>query len=275
LEVVDLNLGATGYVGFRDLFDSVYRNTGRGIGEPVLAETPVWPGHSRASSCRSQSHFVAIPDVVQPFCSKGTGAVFMNSRWARSRLRESFRPDRIRNVHAISGSTFIKTVKLNRNRLLAALVILMVLAALPGAVRDTLETGRVYLFSRQFFEELPQRFSGPGRLRFIFQPLLALFFGVRSGLHDARIGNPPYISALLFHGHRRKELLHSGLGAIGHLLAAGILLDAVAQLLIYKQLHPGAAIVIGPLLVCLPYAVTRGLTARLARWLKREHSMSS
>jgi hypothetical protein len=42
-------------------------------------------------------------------------------------------------------------------------------------------------------------------------------------------------------------------------------LDVAAQLLIYKQIHPGAAIVIGPLLVSLPYAVARGLTARLAR----------
>jgi hypothetical protein len=159
----------------------------------------------------------------------------------------------------------IKTVKLNRNRLLAALVILVVLAALPGAIRDTFQTGRVYLFSWQFLEELPQRFSGPGRLRFLFQPLMAIFFGVRSGLKDARIGNPPYISSLVFHGHRRRELLDSGLGAIGHLLAVGILLDVAAQLLIYKQIHPGAAIVIGPILVCLPYAVARDLTARIAR----------
>jgi hypothetical protein len=70
---------------------------------------------------------------------------------------------------------------------------------------------------------------------------------------------------LLFHGHRRKELLHCGLRAIGHLLAAGILLDVAAQLVIYKQIHPGAAIVIGPLLVSLPYAVARDLTARFAR----------
>ena len=166
-------------------------------------------------------------------------------------------------------------MKLTRNSVLAALVILMILWALPGAVQETLQTGRVYLFSRQFLEDLPRRFSGPGRFRFILQPLLAILFGVRSGLADAKSGQSPYIFALLFHAHKRKELLRSGMTAIGHLLAIGILLDAVVQLLIYKQIHPGAAVVIGPLLVCFPYASARGLTARLARWLKPQRSGTS
>ena len=166
-------------------------------------------------------------------------------------------------------------MKLNRNTILAALVILMILWALPGAVQETLQTGRVYLFSRQFLEELPRRFSGPGRLRFILQPLLAIVFGVRSGLADAKSGQSPYILGLLFHGDKRKELLRSGMTAIGHVLAVGILLDAVAQLLIYEQIHPGAALVIGPVLVCVPYAVARGLTLRLARRVQPQPSVPS
>jgi len=146
----------------------------------------------------------------------------------------------------------------------------MVLAALPGAVQDTLETGRVYLFSKQFLEDLPRRFTGPGRLRFILQPLLAILIGVRGGLADAKDGKSPYLFALLFGVQKRKELLQSGFTAVGHLLAMGILLDAVAQLLIYKEVHPGAALLVGPVLICFPYASARGLTARLARWLKQE-----
>jgi hypothetical protein len=166
-------------------------------------------------------------------------------------------------------------VKLTRNKVLAALVILMILWALPGAIQDTRETGRVHLFSRQFFEELPRRFSGPGRLRFIMQPLVAILLGVRGGLADAKSGGSPYILALLLHGHKRKELLRSGITAIGHVLAIGILLDAVAQLLIYEQIHPGAALVIGPVLICAPYAMARGLTLRVARRLKQPQPVSS
>jgi len=29
--------------------------------------------------------------------------------------------------------------------------------------------------------------------------------------------------------------------------------------------HPGAALVVGPILICLPYALSRALTNRLAR----------
>ena len=166
-------------------------------------------------------------------------------------------------------------MKLTRNNILAALVILMILWALPGAIQETLQTGRVYVFSRQFFEDLPRRLSGPGRLRFILQPLVAILIGVRYGLADAKSGQSPFIFSLLFHAHKRKELLRSGMTAIGHVVTFGILLDAVVQWLIYKQIHPGAALVIGPFLVGGPYALARGLTTRLAQWLKPPRSVTS
>lgn len=153
-----------------------------------------------------------------------------------------------------------------------AFVIVMVLASLPEAVQETWETGRVYLFSRQFLEDLPRRFTGPGRLRFILQPLLAVVIGVYSGLVDAKEGESPYIFALFFHAHKRKQLLRSGIAAIGSLISMGILLDAVAQLLIYRRIRPGAALLIGPVLISIPYACSRGLTLRLVRWLKQEKS---
>jgi hypothetical protein len=163
-------------------------------------------------------------------------------------------------------------VRLKRSHIttvVTALAVLILLAALPSAIRDTLETGRVYLFSQQFLEELPQRLTGPGRLRFVVQPLIAIVLGWRGGLSDARSGRPAYLYGLLMGGENRKELLRSGFAAVRDLIAMGIVLDAVAQLLIYGQVHPGAALVIGPVLICLPYAVSRALTNRLARLMHR------
>ena len=85
---------------------------------------------------------------------------------------------------------------------------------------DTLKTGRVYIFSRQFLEELPRRFTGPGRLRFILQPTVAILLGIRGGLADAKAGHPPYLFGLLFGAKHRRELMRSGVAANG-LVAIG------------------------------------------------------
>jgi len=149
----------------------------------------------------------------------------------------------------------------------AALIIL--LAALPSAVRDTVETGRVYVFSHQFLDELPQRLAGPGRFRFVLQPLVAIVLGWRAGRGDARAGRPAYLWGLIFGGPDRRPMLRSGLADIRNLVAVGIVLDAVAQFLIYGQVHPGAALVVGPILIGLPYALARALTGRGAQLMQR------
>ena len=42
-------------------------------------------------------------------------------------------------------------------------------------------------------------------------------------------------------------------------------MDVVFQLVIYRSVHPGAALVVGPILICFPYAMSRALTTRLAQ----------
>jgi hypothetical protein len=83
---------------------------------------------------------------------------------------------------------------------------------------------------------------------------------------DAKTGNPPYLFGLLFGAERRRELLRSGVAAIRNLVALGIIMDIVCQLIIYHSVHPGAAVVIGPILICFPCVLSRALTTRLAGW---------
>jgi hypothetical protein len=147
---------------------------------------------------------------------------------------------------------------------------LVIVAALVPAIVDTVETGRIYLFSRQFLEELPRRFTGPGRLRFLLQPTVASVLGIRDGRADARAGHAPYLLGLLTASGRRRELLRGGLAAVRNLLAAGIVLDLAFQLVLYRSVHPGAALVVGPILICLPYGVARALANRAASWSRRE-----
>ncbi len=159
----------------------------------------------------------------------------------------------------------VEDLKLRRDTILTVLAILVIAIALLFAIMDTIETGRVYLFSRQFFEELPQRFTGPGRLRFILQPMVAIVLGIRGGLADAKAGNPPYLFRLMLDAGRRRELLRSGVAAIRNLVALGIILDIVFQQILYHSVHPGPALLVGPILICLPYALSRALTTRLAK----------
>ncbi len=148
---------------------------------------------------------------------------------------------------------------------LAGLTLLVLALSLPGSLRDAYERGGIYLFSRAFLEDIPKRFSGPGRFRFVLQPVTAIILGLLGGLADARAGRPPYLYGVLFHRALRGELLRSGSKAVLNLLLMGILLDAVFQWIILGVSHPGAAVVVGPVLIVLPYSVARAFSNRLAR----------
>ena len=105
-------------------------------------------------------------------------------------------------------------------------------------------------------------------MRFLLQPATAVFLGVRGGLADVAAGHPPFLFGLLVDSGRRRELLRSGVAAIRTLLAFGIILDVVFQLVLYGEVHPGAAVLIGPVLICVPYALSRALTNRVAGRLR-------
>ena len=57
----------------------------------------------------------------------------------------------------------------------------------------------------------------------------------------------------------------TGFETVVNLVLPGILLDAVFQWVILGVSHPGAALVVGPVLIAGPYALARALSNRLAR----------
>jgi hypothetical protein len=141
----------------------------------------------------------------------------------------------------------------------------VLLAALPGAILRILHTGDLYLFTERFFQDILARLSGPGRLRFIFQPTVAIILGVRSGIKDAREGLSSFLWALAFHGEQRRALLRRAFASIQDLVAIAILLDVISQILIFHEVRPGAALVVGPVLITTPYVVARALADRIVR----------
>jgi hypothetical protein len=146
---------------------------------------------------------------------------------------------------------------------------MILLAALPGAIRRLRETRDPYLFTEQFVADIYARLSGPGRLRFLLQPAMALFIGIRDGIRDSRAQNPPFLSALLIVDSRRRDLLQSAFRSVRDLVALAIILDLISQFLIFKKIYPGAALLVGPLLIAVPYCTSRGLANRIAQLTRR------
>jgi hypothetical protein len=161
-------------------------------------------------------------------------------------------------------------ISLSRSTVLTFLAVGILIIGIPGAIQRLIETGNPYLFTRDFFEDLLARLSGAGRLRFILQPTVALVIGMRDGIKDAREGLPPFLLALMSRTVRRCHLLRSALMSVRDLISIAIILDVISQLLIFRRVHPAAALLVGPVLIAVPYASSRALANRFSRKRRRE-----
>jgi len=125
-------------------------------------------------------------------------------------------------------------MKGTRSNIMTAIAVLILVAALPSAIRDTIETGRLYLFSRQFIEELPQRITGPGRFRFILQPSIAILIGVRGSLADARAGPVQPRGAILA---ARVRQVDTGNGSKMQMRRSGVYLTGTLPVYRFKAIR--------------------------------------
>jgi hypothetical protein len=118
-------------------------------------------------------------------------------------------------------------------------------------------------------EILGQTMGGPGTLRFVLQPAMALLLGFRDGRHDALLGRAPYLLALLTSRGERLERIKHGAKAVALPFLVAIAMDAVFQYVIIRAVSLRAALAVGILLIALPYMVSRALSNRLWRRVHR------
>ena len=156
-------------------------------------------------------------------------------------------------------------MKLSRSSILFAIVAVVILSAVPGAIRRLAQTGDPYLFTKQFFEHLAARLTGAGKFRFIVQPMVAVILGVRYGMKDVHANLPPFLTMVAFHASHRGHALRTALADVRDLVAIAILLDILSQWLIFREIHPAAAIILGPVLITIPYSLARELANRITR----------
>lgn len=114
-------------------------------------------------------------------------------------------------------------------------------------------------------EQLRAMLGGPGRFRFIVQPLVAVLLGFRDGRLDARAGRPPYLIAAILEEHGRRATLRSGVGAFIKPFAIAVLLDMILQFYILRDVRIWSALIVGALLIAIPYSLARSLANRVVR----------
>jgi len=136
--------------------------------------------------------------------------------------------------------------------------------------------GLMDLFPRSFGEGLEAQLTGPGKARFVLQPLVAIALGIRDGIADAKQGKPPYFIRVLFKSERKLFVLKTGLKSIATPLSVGIVFDMVLQWMIFQAVFLLPAMIAGTILVAFPYSIARGLSNRVARrWYDRNAKYES
>ena len=121
----------------------------------------------------------------------------------------------------------------------------------------------------RIWADLTARPDGPLAFRFVVQPVVASLLAVRDGLRDGQEDGPTFLVTLLTGRSDRGALLRDAFGTIGRLLLVALVLDCAYQLIVLRALFPGEALVVAFVFGFLPYAVARGVIARIVRVVRK------
>jgi hypothetical protein len=113
-------------------------------------------------------------------------------------------------------------------------------------------------------ENMSDRVSGPMKVRFVLQPVMASILAIIGGLNDAKAGKPPYFWALITHPAHRGEMIRDGWKSVSQVFVLALALDVVYQIMVLRFVYPGEAIIVAFGLAIVPYLILRGLVNRLA-----------
>ena len=116
----------------------------------------------------------------------------------------------------------------------------------------------------QLADLLGERAGGPMKFRLVIQPVVAAVLATRTGLKDARAGNPPFLWGAITHAGKRMAILKHGWNDVGKVFMIAIVLDGVYQYLVFKSIRPAEALIAATALAIVPYVFIRGPVARIA-----------
>jgi len=118
----------------------------------------------------------------------------------------------------------------------------------------------------RFVSDLAGRLSGPFSFRFLLQPLMATLYALRDGMADARANRSPYFWSLFTEPEQRRQRLHEGWKAVARVMALGVFMELVYQLMVFQWVYALQLVVVVLGLALLPYVILRGPIERIASW---------
>src|SRR4029078_7446617 len=116
----------------------------------------------------------------------------------------------------------------------------------------------VYDALTRIASDLLGRLEGPLSFRFVLQPLMATLYATRDGIQDARQGRAPYFWSILAGRSGRWALLREGEHAVARVIALGVVMDVIYQVIVFRWIYPFQLIVTVLLLAFVPYLLLRG-----------------
>jgi hypothetical protein len=124
-----------------------------------------------------------------------------------------------------------------------------------------------------FWEGITRELSGKGQFRVFLQPILAILLGTRFGISDAKRGASPFVRRLLLSKSERWRLLGRSIRDVWMPLSLALVMDGTFQYLTLGRVRVSGAIVVGILLVWLPFASARGISNRI--WRRSQLQLSA
>jgi hypothetical protein len=117
----------------------------------------------------------------------------------------------------------------------------------------------------RFMQNMAARLDGPLHLRFILQPSMAILLALRDGIQDVRSGEPAYLWSLFADRANRIARLKRGWRSIGKVFLVALGIDGIYQIVAFRFVYVGEALLTASLLAIVPYALLRGPVNRIAR----------
>jgi hypothetical protein len=115
------------------------------------------------------------------------------------------------------------------------------------------------------WDNLVGRWGGPMSFRLLMQPAVAIFFAIRAGLRDARMGKPSILCDLLSDPMTRQERFRQVWKDVGTVFIVALVLDSIYQVIVQGGVFTLELLITAAVLALVPYVVSRGLITMIAK----------